>query len=57
MELIGTAWNCSHCIAFTRDRFQKVPRALLNHKNLQNKDVRNSFVFQNKDGNSLDSIV
>ena len=23
MELIGTAWNCSYCIAFTtRDRFQ-----------------------------------
>ena len=32
MELIGTAWNWSHCSVFTWERFQKVPRALLNHK-------------------------
>ena len=32
MELIGTAWNGSHCMPFTRDWFQKVPRALLNRK-------------------------
>ena len=57
MELIGTAWKWSHCGAFTRDRFQKVPRALLNHKYFQNKDVGVSFVFQNKEETSYDSIV
>ena len=52
MELIGTACFCSLCVAFTQDRFEKTSRAF------QNKDVVGiSLAFQNKDGNSLNSIV
>ena len=45
MELIGTAWNWSHCSAFTQDRFQKVPRALLNHKYFSRQRRRRLFCF------------
>ena len=56
MELIGTAWNWSHWSTFTRDRFQTVPRALLNHKYFSRQRRRHLF-SQNKGRNFFNSIV
>ena len=58
MELIGSAWNCSHCIPFTRDRFQRVPSALLNHEMfLKTKASAFLLILKTKTETLFNSIV
>ena len=56
----GFDWNCLEPFPLYRVnmvRFQNFPRALLDHKYFSKQRCQYLFLFQNKYGNSLDSIV